>query len=81
MVSGQRIEWTYIDGGGFAPTHAQNKPGEHFVMRWSRYRDTMTLTTISPADVVMDPWHRLSGTPSAGYLSKRCPPPAQALVR
>ena len=71
----------FTDGGGFAPTNNLNKPGEHFVLRWSRYRDTMTLTAISPADVIFErPWHRLSGTPSAGYLSKRCPPPAQALV-
>jgi hypothetical protein len=82
-VSGQRVAWTFIDGGGIAPTGAENKPGEHFVFGWSAYRGIVTLTAvdreISPDNFFLEPWHRLSRTPSASALSKRCPPPAPAL--
>lgn len=80
LVTGQRVEWRFIDGGGIAPTHAQNKPGEDFVFGWSRHDDTMTLTAISPPEIFMNPWYRVSGTPSGAYLSKRCLPPARAMI-
>jgi len=80
QVDGQSVGWRYADGGGIAPTHAQNKSGEEFTFRWSRYRDTMTLVAVSPPDIRMEPWHRVSATPSAALLSKRCPPPAQAIA-
>jgi TRAP-type C4-dicarboxylate transport system substrate-binding protein len=82
VVTEQRVEWRFIDGGGIAPTGAQNKPGEDFLFGWSRYHDTMMLTpvagAISPQNFWAKPWHRLSATPSGSYLSKRCPPPAEA---
>jgi hypothetical protein len=78
VVTGQRVDWSFLDGGGDAPTDAANKPGEEFVFDWNRYRDTMTLKPVSPPDVRMNPWHQLSATPSSSYLSKKCPPPAQA---
>jgi len=82
-VTGARMEWTFTDGGGIAPTGALNKPGEFFVFGWSRYRDTLTLTPvpgkISPANFRLKPWHRISGTPSFSYLNKNCPPPPDAL--
>jgi TRAP-type C4-dicarboxylate transport system substrate-binding protein len=82
VVTGRRVEWRFIDGGGIAPTDSQNKPGEHFLFGWSRYHDTMTLTpvagAISPQNFIAKPWHRLSATPTDSYLSKRCPPPAEA---
>ena len=43
----------------------------------------MKLTTvkgaISPRNFRDKPWRRVSDTPSRRYLSKRCPPPADAL--
>jgi TRAP-type C4-dicarboxylate transport system substrate-binding protein len=82
-VTGARMEWTFADGGGTAPTGAPNKPGEFFVFGWSRYRDTLTLTpvpgAISPSGFRIKPWHRISTTPSFSYLNKNCPPPPDAL--
>jgi hypothetical protein len=78
VVTGQRVVWSFLDGGGIAPTNAQNKAGEEFVYSWNRYRDTMTLKAISPPDVGWKPWHQLSATPTGSHLSKKCPPPAQA---
>lgn len=82
-VTGSRIEMTYTDGGGIAPTGAENKPGEFFVFGWSLYRDTLRLTVIpgavSPAGFVQLPWHRATATPSFSYFAKDCPPPADAL--
>jgi TRAP-type C4-dicarboxylate transport system substrate-binding protein len=84
LMHGSQIEWTFIDGGGIAPTGATNRPGEHFVFRWSRYRDQVTLApvagAVSPTNFLAEPWQRLSSTPNASYLSKRCPPPANALT-
>jgi TRAP-type C4-dicarboxylate transport system substrate-binding protein len=77
-VDGDRLDWSFVDGGGIAPDHAQNKPGEKFVFRWSRYHGTLTLTPISPADLGVSQWRQLSTTPSGSALSTRCPPPAQA---
>jgi TRAP-type C4-dicarboxylate transport system substrate-binding protein len=86
LVAGNRFEWTFIDGGGRSPDNAVNKPGEHFVFEWSAYRDTVTLkappggtTETAPDNFYGKPWHRLSKNPSASYLSKDCPPPAEAL--
>ncbi len=82
-VHGNRTSWTFADGGGIAPSGAQNKPGEFFVFDFSAYRDTLTLTPvkgeISPRNFRDKPWRRLSDTPSRRYFSKRCPPPAAAL--
>jgi hypothetical protein len=79
------MAWTFTDGGGVAPTGAENRPGEFFRFGWSRYRDTLTLTqvkgAISPANFRARPWHLLSASPSRRYLSTRCPPPAAALRR
>ena len=79
-VKGDQMEWTFSGGGGIAPSRATNKAGEHFVFGWSLYRNTLTLTG-GPENFRARPWHRVSETPSAGYLSKRCPPPAEALQR
>lgn len=82
-VTGSRIEMTYTDGGGIAPTGAENKPGEFFAFGWSLYRDTLRLTAVpgdvSPAGFMKQPWHRISATPSFSYFAKKCPPPADAL--
>jgi TRAP-type C4-dicarboxylate transport system substrate-binding protein len=82
-VDGNRMSWTFTDGGGIAPSGAANKPGEFFVFDFSAYRDTLTVTPvkgeISPVNFRDKPWRRLSGTPSRRDFSKRCPPPAAAL--
>jgi hypothetical protein len=82
-VTGARMEWTFADGGGIAPSGAENKPGEFFVFGWSRYRDTLTLTPvpgeISAFNFRVKRWHRISTTPSFSYLNKTCPPPPNAL--
>ena len=82
-VRGDQMEWSFTDGGGIAPTNAMNKPGEFFRFGWSLYRDKLDLTpvqgAISPVNFRGKPWNRISATPSARHLSKRCPPPARAL--
>jgi len=82
-VTGDRFEWLFTDGGGIAPDGAVNKPGELFTFRWSLYRGMLTLYpvkgAVSPNPSLGKPWPRISATPSARFLSKRCPPPAGAL--
>jgi TRAP-type C4-dicarboxylate transport system substrate-binding protein len=83
VVDGDRVEWSFVDGGGIAPTDAVNKPGEFYVFRGSRYRDTLTLTAvpgeISPPPFMHRPWRRTDETPSLRVFSERCPPPPEAL--
>ena len=82
-VTGDRFEWLFTDGGGIAPNNAFNKPGELLTFRWSLYRGMLTLYpvkgAVSPNPSLGKPWPRISATPSARFLSKRCPPPAGAL--
>ena len=82
-VDGNRMSWTFTDGGGIAPSGAADRPGEFFVFDFSAYRDTLTVTPvkgeISPRNFRDNPWRRLSDTPSRRYFSKRCPPPPAAL--
>ena len=78
-AKGDRLEQLFKDGGGIAPTGANNKAGEFFVWRWSLYRDRLKLVPISPRDLPKLIWTRTSISPSRHYLSKHCPPPAKAL--
>jgi TRAP-type C4-dicarboxylate transport system substrate-binding protein len=82
-VDGNRMSWTFRDGGGIAPNNATNRSGEFFVFDFSAYRDTLTVAPvkgeISPLNFRAKPWRRLTDTPSRQYFSKRCPPPAAAL--
>jgi TRAP-type C4-dicarboxylate transport system substrate-binding protein len=82
-VTGDRFVQLFTDGGGIAPDDAANKPGELFTFRWSLYRGMLTLYPVkgaeSPNPSLGKPWPRISATPSARFLSKRCPPPAGAL--
>jgi TRAP-type C4-dicarboxylate transport system substrate-binding protein len=84
-VKGNRISWLFTDGGGIAPDNANNKPGEFFSFGWSLYRGVLTLSpvkgAISPGNFRVKPWARVSTTPSARFLSKRCLPPAGGLPR
>jgi TRAP-type C4-dicarboxylate transport system substrate-binding protein len=83
-VSGHSMTWSILDGGYTrSPNLAYNRPGEFFTFGWSRYRDTLTLTSVkgasSPPNFRAKPWHLVSRTPSRNYLSKGCPPPKGAL--
>jgi TRAP-type C4-dicarboxylate transport system substrate-binding protein len=82
VVNGAKITLLYSDGGG-SPPGASNQPGEQFTLRWSLYRDSLTMRRVpgaaSPTPFVARPWLRVSTTPSFGYLSKRCLPPPNAL--
>jgi TRAP-type C4-dicarboxylate transport system substrate-binding protein len=82
-VTGDRFEQLVTDGGGIAPNGALSKPGELYTFRWSLYRGMLTLYpvkgAVSPNPSLGKPWPRISATPSARFLSKRCPPPAGAL--
>ena len=84
-VTGDRVAWTFVDGGGHTPDRTSNKPGEYFVFGWSLYRDTLALTPvkgeISPENFRIKPWRRIATTPTRNALSARCPPPANALPR
>jgi hypothetical protein len=83
-VNADIITIVFADGGGIAPTGATNKPGELFRVQWSLYRDQVTMrrglpNTGAPTSWIAEPWRRVSTTPSAQFLSRRCPPPANAL--
>jgi hypothetical protein len=80
-VKGNEFEQLFTDGGGIAPDGAANKPGEFFTFRWSLYRGVLTLFPVQGAvsPTPPKPWVRISTTPSARFLSPRCPPPAGAL--
>lgn len=86
---GDEMDWTFTEGGGYAPTGGMNKAGEHFRFRWSLYHDTLTLSPVEGTDLSVNdvspmnfrakPWHLVSGTPSRRYFAKKCPPPREAL--
>jgi len=83
-LDGDRLDLTFSDGGGYAPHDAFNRPGEHFVYRWSRYRDTLTLETvegqISPEGWTLKPWRATDESLTVSVFPDRCPPPAEALA-
>jgi TRAP-type C4-dicarboxylate transport system substrate-binding protein len=82
-VDGDKVEWSFVDGGGSSPNNAVNKPGERFVFGWSRYRDTLTLTgvpgEVSPPPFTAQPWRLSDETPSASMFHPRCTPPTAAV--
>jgi TRAP-type C4-dicarboxylate transport system substrate-binding protein len=85
-VKGHEFEQLYTaDGGGIAPDGAVNRRGEFFTFRWSLYRGVLTLYpakgkgAVSPQPSMAKPWLRISTTPSARFLSRRCLPPSGAL--
>jgi hypothetical protein len=76
------MAWTVVDGGGLDPGSAANEPGDRYRFKWSRYRDVLTLRPAKGAPAgyfAVKPWRRIAETPSAKYLSGRCPPPSAAL--
>ena len=83
VVDRDQLVVDFVDGGGDAPNNAANKPGEHFVYRWSLYRDALTLEAvegqISPPNFMAKPWRTTGEKPASGVFHERCPPPAEAL--
>ncbi|WP_028064752.1 TRAP transporter substrate-binding protein [Solirubrobacter soli] len=81
-VRGRRVVWDVIDGGGYGPQSATNRPGEHFVYTWSRFKDTLELGpvrgAISAFNFDAKPWRRIGDDPARAPLSRTCPPPAPA---
>jgi hypothetical protein len=68
-VSGGTVSWTL-------------STGELYVWKWNLYKDRLTLTPVSPADLPgYPPLQRVSAQADPSYLSKRCPPPPQALPK
>jgi TRAP-type transport system periplasmic protein len=84
-LNGDRMSWSFLDGGGIAPNNATNRPGEFFVFDVSTYRDTLTLSPvegeISPVNFRAEPWRRISETITREHFSTTCPPPGVALDR
>jgi TRAP-type C4-dicarboxylate transport system substrate-binding protein len=83
MLNATRMEWLFTDGGGIAPDNAANEPGEFFTFGWSLYRGVLMLSpvkgAVSPNPSLGKSWVRISTTPSARFLSRRCLPPAGVL--
>jgi TRAP-type C4-dicarboxylate transport system substrate-binding protein len=82
-VRGQRVTWDVTDGGGHGPQNAVNQPGEHFDYHWSRFKDTLQLTSVQGAvsapNFLAKPWRRLGDDPRSAPFSRRCPPPPTGL--
>jgi TRAP-type C4-dicarboxylate transport system substrate-binding protein len=79
-----RVDWEFTGGGGDAPAGAVTEAGQDLRYGWSREDDDLTLAITaddpSPSYFVVEPWKRLSVAPEVSALSKRCPPPPQALA-
>jgi TRAP-type C4-dicarboxylate transport system substrate-binding protein len=82
-VRGHRVTWEIIDGGGHGPQNAMNQPGEHFDYDWSRFKDTLRLTSVRSAvsapNFIAKPWRRIGDDPRKAPFSRRCPPPPRGL--
>jgi TRAP-type C4-dicarboxylate transport system substrate-binding protein len=81
-LKGDRMTWNFQDGGGIAPTNANNKPGEQFVWQPKLYRDTLSLHAIEPAGLKPSTvrWSKVSDQPTKDVFYERCEPPAAAQV-
>jgi hypothetical protein len=77
------MTWDVTDGGGHGPNDATNRPGEHFVYAWSRFKDTLRLSgiggAVSPGNFLAKPWRSIGDDARQAPLLRRCPPPASAL--
>jgi TRAP-type C4-dicarboxylate transport system substrate-binding protein len=48
VIDGDRLTLTVHESGGVIPNGADEKPGEVFAYRWSRYRNRLTLRPVDP---------------------------------
>jgi TRAP-type C4-dicarboxylate transport system substrate-binding protein len=82
-VDGDLLTLNFDDGGGLAPNDRAPRPGQHFGVGWSLYRDVLTLSPKDgePAPMVSGhtwPLQRVGATPDVSALNQQCPPPARA---
>lgn len=81
-VTGDKLQMSFIDGGGESPTDSHDKPGEVFDYAWSTYKGQMKWSpvpgAISPSHWTIKPWLRQDTTPATEFLGKQCPPPPAA---
>jgi hypothetical protein len=77
-LAGERMRLTVIDAGGSTPG-SSTEPGDRYRMTWSRYHDVLTLHTTTN-DLAARPWRQIATKPSVPHLSRRCPPPPDALA-
>jgi TRAP-type C4-dicarboxylate transport system substrate-binding protein len=84
-VTDDKLQMSFIDGGGKSPHGAYNQPGELFDYAWSTYKGAMKWSAvpgaISPEPWTSKPWLRQDEAPTSKFLAKECPPPASAFER
>lgn len=84
-VTGDKLQMSFIDGGGKSPNDMLNQPGEIFDYEWSSYKGAMKWSpvpdSISPPGWTYKPWLRQGSAPRSKFLGTECPPPAAAFER
>jgi TRAP-type C4-dicarboxylate transport system substrate-binding protein len=84
-VTGDKLQMSFIDGGGKSPNRAYNKRGEVFGYTWSMYKGAMKWSpvtdAISPPYLAYKPWLRQRSQSASQFLRKDCPPPDAAFDR
>jgi TRAP-type C4-dicarboxylate transport system substrate-binding protein len=84
-VTGDKLQLSFIDGGGTSPNDMANKPGEIFDYAWNTYKSAMKWSpvpgAVSPEMWVSKPWLRQGSASASKFLGTECPPPAAAFQR
>ena len=85
-INGDVVSWTFDGGGGLSPNDRATRPGEHYSLGWSLYRDVLTLSPLEGEPGPLSPgqtweFQRTSATPDVSALNQQCPPPAEAFAR
>jgi TRAP-type transport system periplasmic protein len=84
-VTGDKLQMSFVDGGGKSPNDALIKPGELFDYAWNTYKGAMKWSpvpgAVSPEMWVSKPWLRQGPAPASKFLGTECPPPAAAFQR
>jgi hypothetical protein len=73
------MTWTVLDAGGSGAT---NEPDDSYELRWSRFRDVLTLSAVSSGSAGyfgVAPWRKVAASGARSRLGARCPPPPAAL--
>jgi hypothetical protein len=73
------MSWTVLDAGG---SGAINEPDDTYELRWSRFRDVLTLSAVTSGSAGyfgVAPWRKVAATGARSRLGTRCPPPPAAL--
>ena len=69
-VTDDKLQMSFIDGGGKSPNDALNKPGELFDYEWSTYKGAMKWSpvpdSVSPPGWTYKPWLRQGARRPAG---------------